>query len=260
MIESFTERVLRILQREFASRRFELGDEPGVITDGTVTYGMSNLFAQYRQGVFTDEDFDEAICEKFTQILQLLDSASDAIPERWEDAKDRLRVQLVSAKLTNLSNAITFPFADDVHASLVIDSEGGYAYIRQVDLDRWQQTAIDAIELGKRNIVASMPQLPLAVMPGEVRLAVIQTGDGYDAARILIPEVRLQLIQELTGEPTGEVYAAVPNRDFFIAWPTDIAPPIHAQLVETVILDSQRQSHPLSERIFRITGEKIDLQ
>ncbi|MCC9599009.1 hypothetical protein LOC67_00445 [Stieleria sp. JC731] len=259
MIEQFTERVLSVLQREFPSQGFKLGDEPGVITDGSVTFGMSNLLAQFQQGVFTEDKFDEAIRDKFTQILRMLSSSTEAIPEQWDDARTRLRVQLVSAKLTNIANAITFPFADDVHSSLVIDSDGGYAYIRQADLDRWKQTAIDAIEIGKQNIVASMPQLPMAVMPGDVRLAAIQTGDGYDAARILIPEIRQQIILELTGETNGEVFAAIPNRDFLIAWPTDTDPQVHSQLSETVALDAKRQSHPLSERILRITSDKIEL-
>ncbi|WP_149495705.1 hypothetical protein [Roseiconus lacunae] len=259
MIEQFTDRVLKVLQREFPDQGFRHGDEIGTLTDGEVSFGMSNLCAQYQQGIFNDDNFDTAIRDKFAQILQMLQSSVEAIPENWDDAQSRLRVQLVSAKLTNLSSAVTFPFADDVHSSLVIDNDGGYAYVRQADLDRWNQTALDAIELGKRNIVISQPQLPLAIMPGDVRLVAIQTGDGYDAARILIPEIRTQIIRELTGTVDGEAFAAVPNRDFLIAWPTDLIPEIHQQLSETVAMDSRQQSHPLCERVLRITAETIEL-
>ncbi len=259
MLEAFTNRVLSVIQREFPTRGFRLGEELGVITDGSAKFGMSNLWAQFQQSPMPDEEFDQVIIEKFAGALKLIDGAAEAIPQAWEDVKPRLRVQLVSAKVTDVGRAITFPFADDVHSSLVSDCDTGYAYISNEDLERWGQSAVDAIELGKLNIVTSSPTLPMTVMPGPAPLVAIQTGDGYDAARILIPEIRARIISELTGDEDGEVYAGVPNRDFLIAWPMTVDEDLHQQLSQTVALDARRQSHPLSEHVLRVTKDKIQL-
>lgn len=259
MIEAFTNRVLQLLQKEFPTRGFRLGEETGVITDGSAKFGMANLLADYQQSEMTEDEFDDAIIENVTRALNLIDGVENAIPQSLEEAKPRLRVQLVSAKVTELSRAITFPFADDVHSGLVSDCEHGYAYVSQADLDRWDLSAVDAIEIGKENVVLASPALPMAVMPGDAPLLAIQTGDGYDAARILIPEIRAGIINKLTGDEDGEVYAGVPNRDFLIAWPTTVDESMHQQLSETLAMDAARQSHPLSERVLRISREKIRL-
>lgn len=259
MIESFTQRVLKIVQKEFPTHNFQMGDESGTITDGAAQFGMSNLLAESQQSSMSDEEFDAVILEKFQSMLDVIDGMERAIPESWEDAKSSLRIQLVSAKVINVANAITFPFADDVHSSLVSDCGSSYAYISAEDLERWGQPAVDAIEVGKQNVILSNPSFPMTLVPGENPLLVIQTGDGYDAARILIPEIRTKIISELTGDESAAVYAGVPNRDFLIAWPTTVDSELHAQLTQTVAMDARRQSHPLSESVLRVTKDKIEI-
>ena len=102
MIEAFTQRVLEVVQREFPTRGFRLGEELGVITDGSAKFGMSNLLAQFQQSSLPEEEFDQAIIENFAGALRLIDGAGDAIPDAWDDVKPRLRVQLVSAKVTDV--------------------------------------------------------------------------------------------------------------------------------------------------------------
>lgn len=257
MIAVFTQRVLEVLQREFPTHGFRLGEEMGVITNGTAQFGLSNLLSQHEQSSMSDDEFDAAIIRNFANALKLINDVGDAIPHSWEEAQSRLRVQLVSAKVMDLGNAITFPFSQDVHVSLVSDCDAGYAYIGPEDLERWGQSAVDAIEIGKRNVFQSNQSLPLNVIPGATPLLVIQTGDGYDAARILSSEIRQAIIAQFaaeTGEPEEEAYVGIPNRDFLIAWPVGTEPELHEQLCETVAGDAKRQSHPLSNRVFQITS------
>lgn len=260
MIAVFTQRVLEVLQREFPTHGFRLGEEMGVITDGTAQFGLSNLLSQHEQSSMTEEEFDAAIVKNFSNAIKLLNGVGDAIPETWEEAKSRLRVQLVSANVVDLGNAVTFPFSQDVHVSLVSDCDAGYAYIGPEDLERWGQSALDAIEIGKQNIFESNESLPLNVMSGATPLLVIQTGDGYDAARILSPEIRQAIIDQFTsesGDEEREAYVGIPNRDFLIAWPVSTQQELHEQLSETVAKDAKKQAHPLSNRVFQITSETI---
>lgn len=262
MIAEFTQRVLVLLRQEFPTRGFRIGDEMGVITDGSAQFGMSNLMAQHEQSSMSDDEFDAAILENFASALKLIDGIDNAIPRTWDEARSRLRVQLVSSDLVNLGKAVAFPFADDVHVSLVSDCDTGYAYIGKEDLERWGQSALDAIEIGKQNVLDSHPDLPMSLMSGATPMIVIQTGDGYDAARVLIPEIRSQIIRQLSNESddcSGAVYVGVPNRDFLIAWPTHTDPNLHDEICATVAKDARCRSHPLSESVLRVSEDRIEL-
>ncbi len=82
-------------------------------------------------------------------------------------------------------------------------------------------------------------------MPSE-RLAVMQTHDGYDAARILIPEIRRGLLQAILGRPDGTILVGIPNRDFLIAWPEEADEAVQAGIREQLQLDAQEQHHALT--------------
>ena len=77
----------------------------------------------------------------------------------------------------------------------------------------------------------------------------IQTGDGYDAARLLLPAMRKLAVEHL-GEPC---YAAVPNRDFLIMWsqsnPEEFQTLVRAQVRQ----DCQSQPYPLTSTVFVVT-------
>lgn len=256
-IEAFTLQVLETLKAKFPDRMFTLGEDLGLIHCGEMQFGMANLYAQYQQSPLADDDFERMIETKFTAIFQMVESNQDPIPVAWEDARDRLRLQLVSKRVSTVGHAVTFPFAEDVTSSVVIDSPDGYAYVRPEDAERWEQTSVDLIEIAKANLVKASETLEVSLVPGGVKLLVIQTGDGYDAARILLREIREILLKELDEESSGAVYAGVPNRDFLIAWSTDTPDEVHEQLSETVAADAGRQSHPLSKHIFRVTADAI---
>jgi uncharacterized protein YtpQ (UPF0354 family) len=261
-LESFSQRVLEILKRHFPTEGFQLGEEFGVLTCGELQFGLSNLLAQYQQSGFSDEELDETVRLTFARMLEMVRTADKVLPGSWEEAKPRLRVQLCRSDIDALRKAITFPFASDVTSSVVVDSPHGYAYIRPEDAERWGQSVVDLIEVAKENLLAESLDCPMGVVEGPPKFIAIQSGDGYDAARVLLPKIRERLIEELsdeTDDPSLEPAAivGVPNRDFLIAWSAQLPADLQQQLAQTVADDSHRQSHPLSEQTFRITADSI---
>ncbi|MCC9643020.1 hypothetical protein LOC71_12095 [Rhodopirellula sp. JC740] len=261
-LESFSQRVLEIVQRHFPTEGFRMGEELGVLSCGEMQFGLSNLLAQYHQSNLDDDELDETVRVTFARMLEMVRAADQVLPETWEEAKPRLRVQLCRSDIDALRKAITFPFASDITSSVVVDSPHGYAYIRPEDAERWGQSVVDLIEIAKTNLLADSLDCPMGVVEGPPKFIAIQSGDGYDAARVLLPQIRERLIRELSedseasdGEPAAIV--GVPNRDFLIAWSAALPTELHEQLARTVAEDSRRQSHPLSEQTFRITAEAI---
>ena len=256
-IADFSEFVLDHLRQEFPAKQFQPGEDLATIRCGEVLFGLTNLHAQYQQSDLSDDEFAKGVVSSFLQMLEMVESSASAIPETWDEAKDRLRLQLVSSRIDELESAITFPFSDDVTSSVVVDSKHGYAYVRPEDAERWGQTTVDLIEIARENLVEASQTLEIKVAPGPPALAIIQTGDSYDAARILLPTIRETLIDMLCKDGGEEVFVGVPNRDFLIAWSVDTPDAIHDQLTSTIAMDSQRQSHPLSRHLFKITTTTI---
>ncbi len=99
--------------------------------------------------------------------------------------------------------------------------------------------------------------MQMAFIPGPPSFAILQTCDGYDAARILLPEIRKVLIEKITGSDRGTVLVGIPNRDFLIAWPETMPADLEKSIRAQVVADAKNQHHPLSSQPMRITLETI---
>lgn len=256
-IQAFTEWVGEILIRNFPDREFEVLAQSGVIVHGPMRFGMANFHSQYMRNPVDAEKFEEFLVENFRQSFELVSEQGQVMPEIWEDAKPRLRLQLAHGRIDQLNSALQFPFSDSVFSSVVIDAPSGYAYVRAVDAEGWGQTAVDLIEIAQKNLLEASKDMRMTMVPGENPLVVIQSGDGYDAARVLLPEIRTVLIGELMKDPQASIYVGVPNRDFLIAWPSNVPAALHENLARTVREDAFRQPHPLCDVPLLVTRESI---
>jgi uncharacterized protein YtpQ (UPF0354 family) len=93
-------------------------------------------------------------------------------------------------------------------------------------------------------------------MPGEDEqplALIVNSRDGYDASRLLLPAVRDSFATEL-----GDHYlVGIPNRDFLIAF-TDRDPEKAAGIIRQVKHDYQRMHHPITPVIYRIAPDRIE--
>lgn len=255
-LHEFCMQVIDILRKNFPQREFEYDGGAESITSGTLRFGMRNMYLEYqqsREGV----DLEGALVSRFESAFNLVETNGIVSLGTWDEMKSRLRMQLVRADLASMDQIVTFPFSAEVRSAIVLDSEKGYAYVRRVDLDRWEKSAIDVQEVARQNLLEASLSISMMYVPEPIRLVVIQTGDGYDAARVLLPEIRSTLIEQLTNQDSGMVLVGIPNRDFLIAWPTDAPPDFHQRMREQLLEDSKQQHHPLAGQPFRITVESI---
>lgn len=94
---------------------------------------------------------------------------------------------------------------------------------------------------------------------GDRRLLSSDTGEGSDAARILLPEVREHLVRELGA--TGRVLVGLPERHLLVAGtlrPDDTA--FAALFAEFVLEQSGGADEPIDRRVFELVdGQLVDL-
>lgn len=252
--EEFRDFVLTVLSQEFPSESFSAGDHVDAIRWKESEIGLHNLHADAAL-VYTEPDaVRKTIVEHFSRIVKLTDDELATLPIYWEEAKKRVRLQLMPSAFRRSGVSVTYPFLNDVLISVVVDAEHGYAYVRSEDVDRWQVGLIDLYETARENLEQASQSLDVSFFAGPPAIVALDTTDGYAAARILLPSLR-QFISERIGSP---FYAGIPNRDFLIMWSAETEPDFQLRMQQQLLEDSQSRSHPLSPRVLKVTTETID--
>jgi Uncharacterized protein conserved in bacteria len=146
------------------------------------------------------------------------------------------------------------PFLADLMIAYVIDEADSVAFINEEHLAKW--------EIAEHRIhnqaLANLRQRTLnatdytTVGTGAQRLFIFSSQDGYDATRILLPEVldrwRVQL--------PGRMVIGIPNRDFLIAF-SDVDRMILHSMAHQIQRDSIQRPYGLTDQLFTLINGEI---
>ncbi len=143
-----------------------------------------------------------------------------------------------------------------------VDADDGFTIVRPEDVERWGTTVEEIEGIALDNLLRQTNEdSPLLCEPsGNQELCGWASGDGYDATRMIVPELRRQIEREYNGEPA--VYA-VPEEHIYVALPLNavrragIERPFRLKLQR----DFQMSEDPLSPEIFvEENGELVVLK
>ncbi len=253
--------VLAVLQEAYPERGFEAGEVDDLIVCGDEQFGLSNLYAKCSDFQADDPEFKQFIAEHFGKMIKLVEQHTRNDSPAWSVVKDRLRPQFMPARFAEQAPLVHLPVGEaasdaDVLIGIVLDSEAGYSYVRQEDAALWGRTAEELLESAVANLNDASRQLPMAMFPEPNLAIVIETKDGYDAARLLLPGLR-RFAAEKLGEP---FFAGIPNRDFLIMWSQDADEGFQTFCRQKIGEDFGEQDHPLSPRILVATAEAVTVE
>jgi hypothetical protein len=94
---------------------------------------------------------------------------------------------------------------------------------------------------------------------GERRVLSTETGDGWDASRILLPEVRRFLAAELAA--AGRVLVGLPERHLLVAASLPERDPEFGRLFAEFVLDhADGAEEPIDRRVFELTGDELTVR
>jgi uncharacterized protein YtpQ (UPF0354 family) len=152
------------------------------------------------------------------------------------------------------------PFPGRLAVLYVVDAEDAFTLVRPEDVERWGTTVGELQELALDNLlVQTNEDEPLLCEPsGGQKLCGWASSDGYDAARMLVPELRDQIVEELGGPAAY----AVPMENVFIALALDVLENGNTEELFRVKLqrDFQTSDDPLSPDIFVERGGELVLR
>lgn len=145
-------------------------------------------------------------------------------------------------------------FLADLIITYVIDEQRSVAYINEDHLDRWgvdlQEVHAHAIANLRRRTHQQVDYIITG--EGEQRIFIFNSGDGYDATRLLLADVLTTWARELP----GHLVIGVPNRDFMIGF-SDANPDILQRIAQQVQADAAAREYGITDQLFTLDASGI---
>jgi len=144
-------------------------------------------------------------------------------------------------------------WVNDTVILYVIDFNGTATPITTEQLIHWGLSVEELDEMARENLSGHQPDLELKVLHGEDGAAALfNTGDGYDAARLLLDELHPKLSPEFG----RDFLAAIPTRDVFIAFPLS-SPEFIGRLRSRIRTDYRKLPYPITDDLFLVTLDGV---
>jgi uncharacterized protein YtpQ (UPF0354 family) len=258
--EEFRLRVLDVLAREYPQVRAESSGEWAIMLaqsggEPIGTVGLENL---YRTVLLKAESAGALIREYLEQVLSSF--TEERSYEDYESVRDRLLPMLKSEQWVQEApghlDVLRVEFAPGLVICFAVDEPTRVAYVTRQMVESWDVPVERVQEVAQDNLAARQSGLELTVLNGDDGrpfAIAINSGDGYDATRLVLPSVR-EALEEQLGE---EYLVGLPNRDFLIAFaPRDME--VQAGIIRQVKQDYHKMNHPITPIIYRVRAETIE--
>ena len=232
----FQRRVHSVLSKLYPDRIFSLSDDPSTLESDGQVIGLTNLHSNFLLSSQTEAELKELAKAHLDALIRGTESAARGLP--WEEARNYLMPQLMPRELLAKApiELIHESVVDGVFLGFVIDTAESYSYVNSDDRVGWAVDQESIREAAFMNLHQRSQGIEMMAFPGENAFFIINTMDGFDAVRLLSPEMR-ETIAEHIGDP---FFAGIPNRDFLMSL--------------QVATDSDQRPYPLSRNVLEVTA------
>jgi uncharacterized protein YtpQ (UPF0354 family) len=134
---------------------------------------------------------------------------------------------------------VSSPFPANLLVTYGVQEKDSFFAITQADANRWKTTPRALFGLATSNLERETNREQRLLC--EEKLCGWASGDGYDAARMLVPALRQQIVRKI-----GPAVYAVPRESVFIALPIKLADRIRS----TVVRQFVTAPNPVSSDVF----------
>lgn len=218
-----------------------------------VEIDLTNFFESYER----NPGQLDAVAQTFARVLlgelpARTESDYNELAERIYPMLKKVEL-LVGVRERKLPMIAYREFLADLIITYVIDEQHSVSYINEDHLDRWNLSVQDIHEQSIDNLRRRTTLVDaVGVGEGEQRLFIFNSGDGYDATRLLL----IDLLQGWQRKVRGSLIIGIPNRDFLIAF-GDADPDILQNIAIQVQSDAAQRDHGLTDQLFTIAGGQV---
>jgi len=250
--EQFLEKVTGLAVRRMPNTQIEAAPDDFSLLIGQRTFRLDNLYLQYRH---IPDELEVLVSRALDAFVNSVESRDQ--PVKYQQIRRKVMPVLRPRILRQLEKGADLAAAEFVNQTtinFVVDEAQTMRFICQSEICNWdmdiEQLQRDALQnLSKYRPDFNTQQITDA---DQVVAVIFNELDGYDASRLLLPELHSRL-SKLLG-PTFLV--GVPNRDFLIAFRMDDAE-FCRRIANQVRGDFASMDHAVSDRLFLVSADGV---
>ncbi|HEX7861067.1 MAG TPA: DUF1444 family protein [Verrucomicrobiae bacterium] len=244
--KDFRDRVINAAARLFPDLLITASPtQEEVINAKGVQLGLQNLETKFNLSDRSEKTLEELVREHFAVAL----NAEPAIPD-FEAARPLLRPQIMPPNFATQAPIVSYPFGGTLAIGIVFDDAKSYSYIRREDAEKWAIPDGDLLQAAIASFdeaIRGKTKMHFSEKENTKWLGV-ETKDGFDAARILIPGFQ----KFLSGRLGNPFRFGVPNRDLLICWNCKADESFVDFATSKIREDFEQQPYPLSPNVFEM--------
>lgn len=221
---AFSEHVVTQLRAKYPARRFSLEQDSQVLRAGSYRLPLVPLYEELEKAHAKGPEVDKRINDHFEAIFNPKERNLPALATPpWEEAAKTIVPRLVTPDYGRKVDLVRRDLVPGVQVAYTLGEDKGVVLlVTSDDLKAWKLEEPRLYEQALANLAARSQKVtlvqPPAPEPGvQGKWVGVAVGDGADAARILLPEVRRQ-IAAVVGEP---FFVGFPHNAFLVAFSRD---------------------------------------
>jgi uncharacterized protein YtpQ (UPF0354 family) len=250
--EQFVQQVIEVVRDRFPAAKVARAEQPFSLRVNGQLASMENV---YRSALLQPEHTDGIIEQWMKEMIH----ASEGTPDQhapYEKLAERIMPVVLREGTVDpqTSLMVTQPLVSGLNVGYVVDSDRSFWYIPRAAFDSWGISVDDLHEKALGNLVDRSQAISAHAAQdpdGKINLILFQTGDGFDASRILLPTLNERLREHL-GSP---FLAGIPNREILLCFRDDEE--TLTRLRDQIKSDYKQMPHPITDRLLLVTPDGI---
>jgi hypothetical protein len=246
--EQFVNEVLKVVGDRFPLVKIARADEAFSMRVNGHVASLENL---YRMSMLRPESTQRHVERWIVELLRAAEGTPD-LDGTFEELKPRIMPMIVPDDADPNHMSVIQPLVDGLAVTYGIDNDRTIAHITLKRLKRWKTTVEELHDAALANLSQKSQAIQAHAAQddnGKMELLLFQTMDGYDAARVLLPDLHDKLREHL-GSPFA---AAIPNRDILLCFRGDDA--TVDRLRPQIEKDYAQMPHQITDRILLVTAD-----
>ncbi len=250
--DAFARRIIEIVRGRFPLVKIARAEQPFSLRLNGQIASLENL---YRSSLLKPDDLNYHVQRWAVELLRASEGTPDQAAD-FDELRGRILPMIVSQRQIDPKSGsmVTEPLVGSLHIGYAIDSDRTIAYIPQSQFESWGISLEDLHDTAIANLVTKSDAIPAHAAPdddGGVSLILFQTMDGFDASRILLPNLHDQLRKHL-GSPFA---AGIPNRDILLCFRNDEE--TAGRLKQQIADDYLRMPHQVTDELLLVTPDGL---
>lgn len=202
----------------------------------TFSQGVQTSYAEYRKN---PENVDTVLKKFVADVQARMAHGNQGVT--FQDARAKvLPILKPKASFRRVTDdPATTAFPGDLRVAYAVQKPDSFTLVSRADLGRWHKSISEISKLAQANLLKETnKEQPLKC---EQKLCGWASGDGYDATRFIVPELRAQIVKKI-----GPAVYAVPRESVYVALPVKYA----SRIRDKVERDFVTGTNPVSRDLF----------